>query len=123
MCRICRTNDCGAAPRASSAAKQEARGEQAQPPGRKSAQDRGRGVEHRRADRAILEQPLVSWLKLEYVVSPPMSPIVMAERSVAGQDSTSAACMMAAIAKQPTRLTINVPWGRRCRTAARPRGR
>jgi hypothetical protein len=33
----------------------------------------------------------------------------MAERSVGDHESVSATCMTAAIAKQPARLTINVP--------------
>jgi hypothetical protein len=41
---------------------------------------------------------LVSELKLEYVVSPPKKPMVMAERDVAVHDDARAACMKAATA-------------------------
>ena len=78
---------------------------------------RGRGMAAV-ADAPSSNRRIVSWLKLEYVVSPPMNPIVTAERTVGDQPSVSAACIRAAITKQPTRLTISVPYGkalpRRC---------
>src|SRR4029453_9624245 len=41
-----------------------------------------------------------------------MKPMVIADRTVGDQDSVPAACITAAIAKQPTRLTMRVPTGK-----------
>src|SRR4051812_47571667 len=40
-----------------------------------------------------------------------MNPMAMADRTAGDQDSAPAACMTAAIAKQPARFTTRVPYG------------
>ena len=52
---------------------------------------------------------MISSLKLEYVVRPPMHPIVTAARRVGDQPSVKAACINAAMTKHPNRLTMRVP--------------
>src|SRR5215203_2661569 len=51
----------------------------------------------------------VSWLKLEYVVKPPRNPAVTAALNSGLHEVDDASCAANPIAKQPSRLTSNVP--------------